>query len=90
MHRAGLALKIGGLSLLLSLGTRQGGEWHMHVDPCPQQTLRHCVSVRYGFTEILYVLIFSSFPVLGTERLNSGPLISAAVFVDSVGWVYGG
>lgn len=45
----------------------------MHVDPRPQQTLGHCVSVRYGFTEILYVLIFSSFPVLGTERLNRGP-----------------
>lgn len=45
----------------------------MHVDPRPQQTLGHCVSVRYGFAEILYVLIFSSFPVLGTERLNRGP-----------------
>ena len=37
----------------------------MHVYPCPQQTLGHHDSVRYGFTEILFVLIFSSFLVLG-------------------------
>lgn len=40
----------------------------MHIDPCPQQTPGRCVSVRYGFTEILFVLVFSSFAVLGTGR----------------------
>ena len=30
--------------------------------------IRAVVSVRCGFTEILYILVSSSFPVLGSER----------------------
>ena len=50
--------------------------------------IQAAMSVRCGFTEILYILVFSSFPVLGSERDSIVALDRCCSVVNSVRWVY--
>ena len=50
--------------------------------------IRAAMSVRCGFTEILYILVFSSFPVLRSERDSIVALDRCCSIVNSVRWVY--